>query len=164
MLFLRQPIFSLFSPFLPEGIVTGRGCSTKDKVFFKECETHSYGDTVEKMCFCSFFLCNGAAISICPNVLLITVLATLMSVHQLLLNESSTFTPSSWPLLGDDLRPKGQTVHVDSVATAASQSQAIVCAPKCDSMTAHCCSSSSSSGSRWKLVPVALETISPKVA
>ncbi|XP_040565329.1 uncharacterized protein [Lepeophtheirus salmonis] len=41
-----------------EGTVTGRGCSTKDKVFYKECETHSYGDLTEKMCFCSFFLCN----------------------------------------------------------------------------------------------------------
>ena len=46
---------------VPEGHVTGRGCSTKDKVFYKECETHSYGDTVEKMCFCSFFLCNEGA-------------------------------------------------------------------------------------------------------
>jgi hypothetical protein len=33
-------------PFLSEGQVTGRGCSTKDKVFYKECETHSYGDQV----------------------------------------------------------------------------------------------------------------------
>ena len=39
----------------------GRGCSTKDKVFYRECETHSYGDTTEKMCFCSFKLCNSAA-------------------------------------------------------------------------------------------------------
>ena len=38
----------------------GRGCSTKDKVFYRECETHSYGDSVEKMCFCSFMLCNSA--------------------------------------------------------------------------------------------------------
>lgn len=37
--------------FVPEATVIGRGCSTKDKVFYRECETHSYGDTVEKMCF-----------------------------------------------------------------------------------------------------------------
>ena len=43
--------------------VTGRGCSTKDKVFYRECETHSYGDQIEKMCFCSFLLCNGGASS-----------------------------------------------------------------------------------------------------
>ncbi|TRY72558.1 hypothetical protein TCAL_14869 [Tigriopus californicus] len=117
---------------IPQGIVTGRGCSTKDKVFFKECETHSYGDTVEKMCFCSFFLCNGAAISICPNILLITVLATLMSVHHLFLNESSninintTTGTNSWPFWGGDLRPKRQMVHVVSVAASDSHSQAIL--------------------------------------
>ncbi|XP_059087431.1 uncharacterized protein LOC131883852 isoform X2 [Tigriopus californicus] len=153
-----------------EGIVTGRGCSTKDKVFFKECETHSYGDTVEKMCFCSFFLCNGAAISICPNILLITVLATLMSVHHLFLNESSninintTTGTNSWPFWGGDLRPKRQMVHVVSVAASDSHSQAIVSASKCDSMTAHCCSSSLSFSSRRKLFPVAGGTISPIVA
>ncbi|XP_059087530.1 uncharacterized protein LOC131883938 [Tigriopus californicus] len=43
-----------------EATVIGRGCSTKDKVFYRECETHSYGDSVEKMCFCSFMLCNSA--------------------------------------------------------------------------------------------------------
>ena len=52
----------------------GRGCSTKDKVYFKECETHSYGDTVEKMCFCSFFLCNGggARDAVKSDILLLT--------------------------------------------------------------------------------------------
>ena len=39
----------------------GRGCSTKDKVFYRECETHSYGANLEKMCFCSFDNCNPAA-------------------------------------------------------------------------------------------------------
>ena len=38
-----------------------RGCSTKDKVFYRECETHSYGASLEKMCFCSFDNCNPAA-------------------------------------------------------------------------------------------------------
>ena len=42
------------------GTVTGRGCSTKDKVFYKECETHQ-SDQVEIMCFCSYFLCNGGS-------------------------------------------------------------------------------------------------------
>ena len=48
-------------PSISEATVIGRGCSTKDKVFYRECETHSYGDTTEKMCFCSFKLCNSAA-------------------------------------------------------------------------------------------------------
>jgi hypothetical protein len=66
-----------FLPLLPEGQVTGRGCSTKDKVFYKECETHSYGDLVEKMCFCSFFLCNGANANAgsAPNAALMAALA-----------------------------------------------------------------------------------------
>ena len=38
--------FLNLSNLFSEGQVTGRGCSTKDKVFYKECETHSYGDQV----------------------------------------------------------------------------------------------------------------------
>ena len=53
----------------------GRGCSTKDKVFYKECETHSYGDSLEKMCFCSFQLCNRSAIQLnCPSLWTLTLL------------------------------------------------------------------------------------------
>ena len=49
---MKRLIFFSFSlSFVPEATVIGRGCSTKDKVFYRECETHSYGDTVEKMCF-----------------------------------------------------------------------------------------------------------------
>lgn len=43
-----------------EAAIVARGCSTKDKVFYRECETHSYGDNLEKMCFCSFNNCNPA--------------------------------------------------------------------------------------------------------
>ena len=61
--------------------VTGRGCSTKDKVFYRECETHSYGDQIEKMCFCSFLLCNGgASSSVQPSsVLLVAAAAALVA-------------------------------------------------------------------------------------
>merc|ERR1712141_559933 len=67
-----------------EGQVTGRGCSTKDKVFYKECETHSYGEQVEKMCFCSYFLCNKVAELVNPNFLLIigaTMFCVLLNNH-----------------------------------------------------------------------------------
>lgn len=58
-----------------EAAVVGRGCSTKDKVFYKECETHSYGDSLEKMCFCSFQLCNRSAIQLnCPSLWTLTLL------------------------------------------------------------------------------------------
>ena len=51
---------------ISEATVVGRGCSTKDKVFYKECETHNYGDSLEKMCFCSFQLCNTSNQLNCP--------------------------------------------------------------------------------------------------
>ena len=67
---------------VPEGQVTGRGCSTKDKVFYKECETHSYGDVTERMCFCSFFLCNGAHANSAsaPNAALLAAMAIAVAV------------------------------------------------------------------------------------
>ena len=72
--------FSL-SLFLAEGQVTGRGCSTKDKVFYKECETHSYGEQVEKMCFCSYFLCNGGVtLRNPPTFLQLIIGATILCV------------------------------------------------------------------------------------
>jgi len=43
-----------------KGGITGRGCSTKDKVYYKECETNSYGEGTEKFCYCNFYLCNRA--------------------------------------------------------------------------------------------------------
>jgi len=46
-LYFYTPL-TLFFP-IAEATVIGRGCSTKDKVFYRECETHSYGDTVEKL-------------------------------------------------------------------------------------------------------------------
>ena len=61
--------------------MTGRGCSTKDKVFYKECETHSYGEQVEKMCFCSYYLCNGGGrIKSAPTVLQLIIGATILCV------------------------------------------------------------------------------------
>ena len=63
---------------LAEGQVTGRGCSTKDKVFYRECETHQYGEQSERMCFCSFFLCNLSSPGITPPIMLI-IGATLLT-------------------------------------------------------------------------------------
>ena len=48
--------------FYAEGGITGRGCSTKDKVYYKECETNSYGEGTEKFCYCNFYLCNGGGL------------------------------------------------------------------------------------------------------
>ena len=63
-----------------EGGITGRGCSTKDKVYYKECETNSYGEGTEKFCYCNFYLCNrGAAGHAGQTVLLLSVI--LVSLH-----------------------------------------------------------------------------------
>ena len=71
---------------ISEAAVVGRGCSTKDKVFYKECETHSYGDNLEKMCFCSFQLCNRSAIQLnCPSIWTLTLLTL-----------STVFLSASW--------------------------------------------------------------------
>ncbi|XP_023342518.1 uncharacterized protein LOC111712202 [Eurytemora carolleeae] len=43
-----------------KGEVTGRGCSTKDKIFHIECENHVMGKHSEKFCYCSYYLCNSA--------------------------------------------------------------------------------------------------------
>ena len=51
------PIITVWLIFLG-GIVTGRGCSTKDKIFHIECENHVMGAKSEKFCYCSYFLCN----------------------------------------------------------------------------------------------------------
>ena len=45
---------------ISEGEVTGRGCSTKDKIFHIECENHVMGKHSEKFCYCSYYLCNSA--------------------------------------------------------------------------------------------------------
>eukprot|EP00090_Calanus_glacialis_P039331 TRINITY_DN68479_c0_g1_i1.p1 TRINITY_DN68479_c0_g1~~TRINITY_DN68479_c0_g1_i1.p1 ORF type:complete len:121 (+),score=16.42 TRINITY_DN68479_c0_g1_i1:187-549(+) len=42
-----------------EGSVTGRGCSTK-RTKGSTCETHSYGSTMDKFCYCPSNKCNLA--------------------------------------------------------------------------------------------------------
>lgn len=64
-----------------EAAVVGRGCSTKDKVFYKECETHNYGDSLEKMCFCSFQLCNASNQLNCPSFWTLTLLVFLATAY-----------------------------------------------------------------------------------
>ena len=69
---MNQVITSAFA----EGLVTARGCATKDKVFHIECENHQMGRQSEKFCYCSYFLCNGAgAGQLGPRLGLLLVLA-----------------------------------------------------------------------------------------
>ena len=99
----------MFCYFFAEAAVVGRGCSTKDKVFYKECETHNYGDSLEKMCFCSFHLCNTSNQLNCPSfwtlTLLVFLLATLtqscwdpwpsLSFRTLIISDATTKRPHS---------------------------------------------------------------------
>ena len=76
----RLRVRSQFKPFsLPGGQVTGRGCSTKNKLFFTECENHVMvgeglgpgGTGGERICYCGTFLCNnGNTLTTGPFLLL----------------------------------------------------------------------------------------------
>merc|ERR1719419_1344993 len=48
-----------FTKFDMDGLITARGCSTKDRIFHTECENHVMGRSSEKFCYCSYFLCNS---------------------------------------------------------------------------------------------------------
>ena len=76
------PLYFWFHLHCLEGGITGRGCSTKDKVYYKECETNSYGEGTEKFCYCNFYLCNRGAAGLGhagQTVLLLSVI--LVSLH-----------------------------------------------------------------------------------
>jgi hypothetical protein len=42
------------------GEVSGRGCASKEKLYYVQCENHEMDGLVEKFCYCSFNLCNTA--------------------------------------------------------------------------------------------------------
>ena len=92
----------------------GRGCSTKDKVFYKECETHNYGDSLEKMCFCSFHLCNTSNQLNCPSFWTLTLLVFLLATLA-----QSGWDP--WPSLSFSSRTliisDATTTHITTTTT-----------------------------------------------
>ena len=47
----------------PVGLVAGRGCSTKEKMYYVHCEAHEMDELEEKFCYCSFNYCNTATAS-----------------------------------------------------------------------------------------------------
>ncbi len=54
------------------GEVLGRGCASKEKLYYVQCENHEMDGIVEKFCYCSFNLCNTAASQV-PLLYLSTV-------------------------------------------------------------------------------------------
>ena len=104
--------------FFAVGQVTGRGCSTKDKVFYKECETHQYGDQLEIMCFCSYFLCNGGSIPTKnpPNVLTFLWLIILVAVLNKTLNTSIYTQYQAFEGSFDKERQLKSSLHIKQIA------------------------------------------------
>ena len=41
------------------GEVTARGCASREKLYYVHCENHEMDGIVEKVCYCSFNLCNS---------------------------------------------------------------------------------------------------------
>ena len=79
---------------VPGGQVTGRGCSTKNKLFFTECENHvMVGEGVgpggrggERICYCGTFLCNNVSTLTLTGVSPALLLPALHLLHLLAVN------------------------------------------------------------------------------
>merc|ERR1719483_1468017 len=56
----KKGFVTCFTKYDQRGLVTARGCSTKDRILHIECENHVMGKTLEKFCYCRIFLCNSA--------------------------------------------------------------------------------------------------------
>jgi len=54
-----ETCFTKFSP--DRQHVMLRGCSSRKKMFFVECENHISENRVEEFCFCSYDFCNGSS-------------------------------------------------------------------------------------------------------
>lgn len=103
---------------ISEATVVGRGCSTKDKVFYKECETHNYGDSLEKMCFCSFQLCNTSNQLNCPMSFWTLTLLVFLAYYTATITATTVTTKTffywiwdPWPI-PTSRRPCGTTTNV----------------------------------------------------
>jgi len=114
-----------------EATVVGRGCSTKDKVFYKECETHNYGDSLEKMCFCSFQLCNTSNQLNCPLSLWTLTLLVFLAYYTANTITATTVTTKTffywiwdpWPI-PKSRRPCGTTTNVKKKSQSLKSSRA----------------------------------------
>jgi len=60
-----ETCFTKFSP--DRQHVMLRGCSSRKKMFFVECENHISENRVEEFCFCSYDFCNGSSTKNSPS-------------------------------------------------------------------------------------------------
>jgi len=72
---LHRGFRTCYTKYDPLGEVAGRGCSTKEKMYYVHCEAHEMEELEEKFCYCSFNYCN-TAINKTPSCLLLLVLVS----------------------------------------------------------------------------------------
>merc|ERR1719266_1890232 len=72
---LAQRLQNLLHKIRPIGEVAGRGCSTKEKMYYVHCEAHEMEELEEKFCYCSFNYCN-TAIKKTPSCFLLLALVS----------------------------------------------------------------------------------------
>ena len=59
--------------------MTGRGCSTKQRIFTMECENHVMGGKGERFCYCSYGLCNkGGRVMSEGGIVLLAILLVII--------------------------------------------------------------------------------------
>eukprot|EP00090_Calanus_glacialis_P033636 TRINITY_DN55931_c0_g1_i1.p1 TRINITY_DN55931_c0_g1~~TRINITY_DN55931_c0_g1_i1.p1 ORF type:complete len:179 (-),score=31.52 TRINITY_DN55931_c0_g1_i1:154-690(-) len=80
-----------FTRYDSEGLVTGRGCSTK-RSSYKKCETHSYGKISQKFCYCKKTMCNPSTMVLPTSIL---TLSTSILLTPALLSIASSFSTIS---------------------------------------------------------------------
>ena len=83
--------FVILIPSVSEGLVTGRGCSTK-RSSYKKCETHSYGKISQKFCYCKKTMCNPSTMVLPTSIL---TLSTSILLTPALLSIASSFSTIS---------------------------------------------------------------------
>lgn len=76
---LHRGFRTCYTKYDPMGLVAGRGCSTKEKMYYVHCEAHEMDELEEKFCYCSFNYCNTATASkkVSWNLLLLSLLLPL---------------------------------------------------------------------------------------
>merc|ERR1712013_517514 len=70
----QKGFLTCFTKYDQRGLVTARGCSTKDRILHIECENHVMGKTSEKFCYCRTFLCNTSSLQRTSQLSLLLVI------------------------------------------------------------------------------------------
>jgi len=88
-----ETCFTKFSP--DRKHVMLRGCSSRKKMFFVECENHISENRVEEFCFCSYDFCNSTT----KTSSSFSTLALIYLIFQFHICQNSNLLPSTYCLL-----------------------------------------------------------------